>query len=575
MDMTALDKETEKKIESVPVSGLGEAGVLSDSEEIDMGQLLAQEESSADLQESSNGSFLMAKVISISKDGALVDIGRKAEALVPRAEFGLHPPFNVGDTIPVLRIRQQTEGYANVSWRAAREKMAWEEIEEMVQRKMPVQAKVLKEIKGGLAVECENGLKAFMPSSQVDLKPVRDLKGWKGRKVTAYVMEHDHRKGNLVLSRRQWISEENEKKKTATLASLKTGDVRKGTVTGITSFGAFVDLGGIEGLLYIGEIEWAHTAKVSNVLKVGQTIEVKVIKYDPETGKISLSRKVLLPHPWDGVEKKFPAGSVANGKVVSLTDFGAFVEIAPNVEGLLHVSELSWKGENVKPKDLLKVGMAVEVRIISVNREKEKISLSLKRVGENPWDTIREKYPVGSTVKVTVSSLAVFGAFAKLPEGLEGLIHITDFSWAKRVRHAEDVLKVGQEADVQVLEVDPDKEKIAFGLKQLKPNPFKIYSKGAQVKGKVTAMNESGAVVELDPDTEAFVPLSEISNEKYEKPEDLIKVGDMVEAKVIAVDAKEKRIHISIRKLERDLQRAAQAKYSGKTPGPALGDLFE
>lgn len=581
MAVNMTEEKIKKEKEPMPpeVTEISDKETAEDSESSEgmgMAELLAQEESESEQAESSEHSLISAKVVSIVDEGALVDIGEKAEALVPRTEFGQTPPFAVGDTIHVVSLsRGPKGGNRRVSWRAARDRMAWEQIEQIYRSKQPVQVKIKAETRGGLIAECENGITGFIPASQIDVRPSRDLKKWKGQTVSVYVAEFDSRKNNLVLSRKLWVSEENEKKKTETMATLKEGDVKQGTVTGITSFGAFVDIGGVEGLLHIGELEWARTNKVSDVLKVGQKVEVKVIKLDLQAEKISLSRKALLPHPWDNVDKRFPVNSIVDGKVVSVTDFGAFVEIAPQVEGLLHASEISWNAFSQKPQEVLKAGEKIKVKVISVNHEQQKISLSLKRTKESPWDRIEQKYPVGSVAKVTVSYLVPFGAFVRLEEGVEGLIHISDFSWAKRVRHPEDVIKVGQELEVRVLEIDSTKEKISFGLKQLKANPYEAYSKGKRVAGAITEVNDSGAVVEIEPELEGFIPRSEISSERFERPSDVLTVGEKVEAKVILVDPKERKINLSIRQLELDLQRAAEKKYSAKNPRPKLGELLD
>lgn len=546
------------------------------SDEMSMAELLAQQESEIDSSTSPGSSILMARVISFVDDGALVDVGKKSEALIPRIEFGKEPPFAVGDTVPVLESQNRKgDGAFKVSWRKAREQMGWEHIEQAHHRKLSIQAKVKGETRGGLLLECENGIIGFMPASQVDIRLPGNLKKWKGQTITVYVMEYDIRKNNLVLSRKLWLSEENQKRKLETLVTLKPGDIKKGVVTGITSFGAFVDIGGIEGLLHIGELEWSHTNKVSDVVRIGQEIEVKVMKFDPESEKISLSRKILMPHPWDGVEERFTVGSTVEGKVISITDFGAFVEIAPHVEGLLHSSEISWDSFSKKPQELLKSGKVIKVQILNVNREREKISLSLKRTQESPWEKIAEKYPVGSVTKVTVSYLVPFGAFARLPEGVEGLIHISDFSWTKRIRHAEDVVKTGEELEVKILDVNVKEEKISFGLRQIKPNPYEIYVKGTRVSGKITQIIDSGALMEIEPDMEGFIPRSEISQTKIKHPSEVLSIGEQVEAKVTQVDAKERKINLSIKRLELDLQRDAERKYSDQMSRPKLGELLD
>ncbi len=544
-----------------------------ESQEIDMATALAEHEAASKAAIPENASIVMAKVISISDEGVMVDIGEKKETLLPRQEFGKAIAFTAGESIPVYMSRNG--GNARISWRKAVEQMAWEHIEQTKLRNLPISATVQGETKGGLIVECEGILNAFMPASHVDVRPVKDLKSLKGKVFQTYIVEAERGKGKLVLSHKLWLSEENQKKKTETMALLKEGDIRKGVVTGITSFGAFVDLGGIEGLLHIGELEWAHTKKVSDVLKAGQEIEVKILKIDKEAEKISLSRRELLPHPWDKIEERFPVGTAVSGKITSLTDFGCFVEIAPNVEGLLHASEISWKEANPKPKSILKNGQTIQVKIISVSRDKEKISLSLKRTQENPWDTLRKTYPTGSVIKVTVTNLVPFGAFARLPNGIEGLIHISDFSWVKRIAQPQDVLKSGDEIEVKVLEINPDKEKIAFGLKQMKQNPYETYKKGAHVSGKITQVTDQGALMEIEKDLEGYIPLSETSMEKVDSAKKVLKEGDLVEAKVMNVDPKERKLQVSIRQLDQELQRQAVKKYSAKIPRPKLGELFD
>jgi small subunit ribosomal protein S1 len=546
---------------------------LDQTEELSMEQLLAQEEAAAQAQESTEGPFLSAKVVSIIKDGALVDIGLKGEALIDRSEFGDKPPFHVGETISVLRLRGADP--VRVSWKAARDQMSWDEIVICFERKMPIHATIQRDIKGGFVAECENGLRAFVPASQLELKPGADAKKWKNQKITAYILECDRRKGNLVLSRRQWLEEANQKRRAEVLSNLQVGDVREGTVSGIASFGAFIDLGGVEGLLHIGEIEWMKLPKMSQVFKVGQKLQVKVTGFDGETGRISLSRKQLLPHPWDGIEGRFKVGSIVKGKVVNITDFGAFVELEPKVEGLVHVSEISWSKENKKPRELLKAGQEVNVWILAINRAEEKISLSIKRAQENPWAALKAKYPNGSTVKGTVVSFAPFGAFVRLESGLEGLLHVSDISWKKTDKKPEELLKQGQELELKLLNIDVKTGKISLGLKQNEANPYNAYKKGAVLKVKIKELNSGGAVVDLGEDMEGFIPRSEIANEKFEKIEDVVAAGQEVEAKVILVEPKDRKVQLSIRKLDQELQRKAHAKYTGHRPGPLLKDLFE
>jgi len=546
-------------------------------QEMDMAQLLAEHESAAKAKSVDLGSILMAKVISISEDGLWVDTGEKKEAFIPSNEFKKNNFFSPGDTIPVILSTKSGKmgSQTHVSWRKAAEQMAWEHITQSKNRNLPVTVKVIGDIKGGLLLECEDVLTAFMPASHVDIRPVKDLKSFKNKTFTASIVESEPHKGKLILSRKIVLSQENQKKKEEILSRLKDGEVHTGVVTGITSFGAFVDLGGVEGLLHIGELEWARTRKVSDVVKVGQEITVKIIKFDLESEKISLSRKTLLPHPWDNIESRFPIDSQVSGKITSVTDFGAFVEIAPQVEGLLHGSEILWGEPNPKPGAHLKVGQTLLLKIIGVDRQKEKISLSLKRNQESPWKRISENYPPGSTVKVKITHLAPYGAFARLPEGFEGLIHISDFSWVKRIPHPNDMVKSGQEIEVKIISVKPDTEKISFGIKQMKPNPFETYRKGFKVSGSITQVTDQGAHLEIEPDLEGYIPLSEVSIERVDSAKKVFKIGDTAEAKVIAVDAKNRRIQLSVRSIEQDQHRQAVKKYSAHLPRPNLGELLD
>ena len=546
----------------------------ADSQEMDMAQLLAEHDAQSQANQAETGSILMAKVVSVSSEGVMVDIGQKKETLIPRAEFRTDPAFKTGESIPVL-LNSGRKGGQQVSWKRAVDQMAWEHIEQSRARNLPVRAVVIGEIKGGLTLECEGVLEAFMPASHVDVRAVGDLKKFKGEVFQTYIVECDRPKGKLLLSRKLWLSQENQKKKIETLAELKEGDTRQGVVTGITSFGAFVDLGGIEGLLHIGELEWARTRKVSDVLKTGQEISVKIIKFDKETEKISLSRRELMPHPWDNIEERIPAGTEVEGRITSVTDFGCFVEIAPQVEGLLHASEISWKEAMPKPRALFKAGQKIRVKVIGVSRKDEKISLSLKRTLENPWETIKSKYPVGATVKAVIGNLTPFGAFARLPEGIEGLIHISDFSWIKRVAHPQDMVKTGQEVEVKVLDINLGKEKISLGLKQTRPNPFETYRKGVSVSGTITQVTDQGALLEIEPGVEGYIPLAEASMDKTDSAKKIFKEGDRVEAKVINVEPKERKIQLSVRRLDQELQRQAVKKYSATSPRPNLGDLLD
>ncbi|MBI4396351.1 MAG: 30S ribosomal protein S1 [Elusimicrobia bacterium] len=522
------------------------------------------------------GALVTAYVVDVIPQGLLVDVGLKVEGFIPLSEFRslLQPPQR-GESFPVLIKRiDGPEGHPLVSWREARERVHWNRVLQAKEAQAPIEGTVVRQVKGGLILDI--GLEGFLPASQIDRRPVKDTKAYIGQKVQVMVLEMDARKGNVVVSRRQFLEKEASKKQEDTLKTLEAGQVYTGTVTSLSSFGAFVDIGGVEGLLRIPDVSWGRVDKLSDVLSVGQTIDVKVLKYDPAARKIALGRKQLLPPPWDGVEERFPAGRRMSGRVTSLTDFGAFVELEPGVEGLIHQSEFSWKERWAKPQDFLQAGQTVEVQILSVSRAEEKIALSLKRVGENPWEQAAQLYTLGTRVKGTVTHLVSFGAFVRLPNGIEGLLRTEDISWTKLVHHPKDWVSVGQEIEVIVLEVSPSAERISLGLKQFHEDPFVRFKPGDIKSGKVARFTDFGAVVEIEPDVEGFVHLSEIpSEQKLNHPSEGLAIGQAVTAVVTKLQRKSKRIDLSIRKYEHKQERDLLKRYQGRKEGVTLGEMTD
>jgi small subunit ribosomal protein S1 len=522
------------------------------------------------------GSMVTATVVEITSAGVLVDVGLKVEGFIPLAEFRSAPtPPVLGDTFPaIIKRLGGVEGHPLVSWREAREKSHWGDVWKSKESGAVIEGNVVRQVKGGLIVDV--GMEAFLPASQVDRRPVRDLAPYVGQKIQVIVIEMDAEKGNVVVSRRRWLEKDASKKRDETLKTLEVGKVYSGVVTSLTAFGAFVDIGGIEGLLRITDVSWGWVGKLADVLTVGQTIDVKVLKYDATTGKIGLGRKQLLPKPWDGIEGRYPLNSIHRGKVTSLTDFGAFVELESGVEGLIHQSEFSWKERNVVPKDILKIGQEVDVHILSINAEKEKMALSLKRAGENPWVEAAAQYRTGHKVKGVITHMVPLGAFVRLPSGIEGLLRTTDLSWTKTIQHPKDVLTVGQEVEAVVLEVNPSNERLALGLKQLEEDPYAKFKPGAEVTGTVSKLIDAGAFVTLESDVEGFVHISEIpAEDRLNHPSEALKEGQTITAVVVKGQGKGRRIDLSISKYERREERQLLKRYKGTAEGVSLADVTE
>jgi len=547
-----------------------EAPVKHDAD-MSMEQLLAESEA-----QSRPGSLVTATVVEVTPTAVLVDVGLKVEGLIALAEFRGQPkPPAVGDSFPALIKRMGgPEGHPLVSFKEARERSHWTHVVQARDASTPLEATVTRVVKGGLIVDV--GMEAFLPASQVDRRPVKDLAPWVGQKFPVLVLEMDTAKGNVVVSRRRLLEREAARKREETVKTIEAGKVFKGAVTSLTAFGAFVDIGGIEGLLRITDVSWGWVGKLTDVLKVGDVIDVKVLKFDAASGKIGLGRKQLMLKPWDSAPARYPVGSIQKGKVTSLTDFGAFVELEPGVEGLVHQSEFSWKERGVKPRELLKSGQEVFVSVLSVNKEQEKMALSLKRAGENPWVEAARQHPTGSRVKGVVTHMLPVGAFVRLPSGIEGLLRVQDLSWTRTVAHPKDVLTVGQEVEAVVVDVNPTTEKMALGLKQLAPDPYLKFEPGATVEGSVVRLTDQGAFVQLAPDIEGFVPLSEIPSEnRLSHPSEVLTVGQTVAAQVIKGLNKSRRIDLSIRKHDKKEERQLMKRYRNAAEGVTLGDVTE
>jgi small subunit ribosomal protein S1 len=543
---------------------------FEENEEMSMEDLMKDYDASGGV---SSGKEITVTIVGENEDGFLVDLGIKSEGLIPKKEFeeGKIPPqLKVGASVKVKVLN--THGQPILSYKQVVEKEAWDNVEKLYRLGKHAHIQIIKTVKGGFIADI--GVEAFMPISQIDSHYVKEPQKYVGKSYEAIITEFDRRDKKVVVSRRKLLEGEKAAKRASVLESIAEGQILDGTVSKIMQFGAFVDLGGIDGLLHVGELAWYKVKKVEDLLHEGQKIRVQVTKVDKTNGKISLSMKSLATNPWDSVQERFPVGLIMKGKVSLLTDYGAFVELEQGVEGLLHISEYSWNGDDAEFRRNVKVGNEIEVKIVEVNQEEKKIALSVKKMQPNPWDEIFRHYAPGTRVKGTVSNLMPFGAFVKLPEGIEGLVHISDFSWTKKIRRPEDAVKKGDEIEVMVLEVNPQKEKISLSIKHAQPDPYKKYKVGTVVSGKVVRTAEFGAFIEIEPSIEALIKNIEASSVKQDRDKQILKEGDEVEAKIIKVDVKDRKIEASIKKLEFDREKELVKKYANASERPSLGDIL-
>jgi small subunit ribosomal protein S1 len=498
------------------------------------------------------GSIVEGGVVAVQAEGVVVDIGYKSEGIVPREEFALEElsALKVGDRFLVyLEEREDADGNMILSKEKADRMKIWGDLERIFEKAEVIEGKVLTKIKGGMMVDI--GIKAFLPGSQIDLRPVRDLDALIGKTFQMRIIKMNHRRSNVVVSRRVVLEENRDRRKQQAMATLAEGQIIDGQVKNITDYGAFIDLGGIDGLLHITDMSWGRVAHPSELFMVGDRVKVMILKYDRETGRISLGVKQLKPDPWMQVEEKYSVGSRVRGRVVSLVDYGAFVELEAGIEGLVHISEMTWSHEIKHPSKLVSVGDQVDAQVLNVERKGRKISLGMKQMAANPWEVVESKYAVGAIIEGKVKSLTEFGVFVGLEEGIDGLIHISDLSWTKRVTHPGDLFKKGQAVKAVVLRVDKEKERLSLGYKQLTPDPWEHdiptrYQVGQDVQGKIVKITDFGAFVECEDGVEGLIHVSEMALEG-QRIDERHKVGDEVAARVIRVDAGERKIALSIR----------------------------
>ena len=537
----------------------------SSDQQLDRAALAAlYEETFKNLEE---GTITEGRIVAVTKDKVVVDIGYKSEGMIPNDQFSTEELQNikVGDRLQVyIEECEDADGNLVLSKEKADKMKIWEELEKLFNDGKSIDGKIVARIKGGMMVDI--GVKAFLPGSQIDLHPVRDLDGLVGRTFPLKIIKINHRRGNVVVSRRVLLEETRDSKRKTTLSTLKEGQLIHGVVKNITDYGAFIDLGGIDGLLHITDMSWGRVGHPSEMFNIGDKVEVSVLKYDRETGRISLGLKQKSADPWTGVASKYAIGTRVRGRVVSLTDYGAFIELEPGVEGLVHVSVMSWTHEVRHPSRVVSIGDQVEAAVLNVDSASRKISLGMKQTAPNPWDMVEGKYAIGTHIDGKVKSLTDFGAFIGLEEGIDGLIHISDMSWTKHIKHPSELFKKGQKVEAVVLRIDKEKERLSLGYKQLKSDPWddeipNRYAVGDVAVGKVSKVADFGIFVELDGGVEGLIHISEAGLDQQAKLEEKFKLQDEVTAKIIKVDREERKIALSLRDHQMDSDRRTVDEY--------------
>ena len=525
------------------------------------------------------GEVIEGTVLKVSASEVIVDVGYKSEGIISINEFldeNGEVTVQPGDAVDVLLERtEDREGHIVLSREKAEKMKIWDDVEKAYTDRRVVIGRVIERIKGGVAVDI--GVRAFLPGSQIDVRPVRNLDALKGQELRMRVIKVNKKRGNIVLSRKVLLEEENAEKKKETLANMAEGNVMQGVVKNLTDYGAFIDLGGIDGLLHVTDMSWGRAQHPSEIFKVNDEVEVIVLKFDPSTERVSLGYKQLHADPWASVTERYPVGQRLSGKVVSLTDYGAFVELEPGVEGLIHVSEMSWSKRVKHPSKLLTVGDTIESMVLGVDPEARRISLGLKQIEANPWHELAQRYPVGSRINGTVRNLTEFGAFVEVEDGIDGLIHISDMSWSKRLAHPSDVLKKGDEVEAMVLNVDPDSQRLSLGLKQLATDIWDDFfgnnRVGDVVEGKVVRVTNFGAFVELAEGIEGLIHVSEFDADHGGQEE--IKVDETIKMRIIKLSPDEHKIGLSIRALKSDDYETNWQNYANtESPEVTLGDHF-
>ena len=529
------------------------------------------------------GAIVPGTITEIRQNEVVVDIGGKSEGVIPAHEFGDLGELQIGSQIEVLVIKlEDVGGNPILSYDLAQQKKNWENIVLKCQEGAVVPGRVKTKVKGGLIVSI--GVDSFLPASHIDIQPPKNLDQYLGQTYDFKVLKINLDRKNIVLSRRELLEEQRSQKRRDLLDSIQPGQLRKGVVKNITDFGAFIDLDGMDGLLHITDMSWGRIAHPSEMVKQGEEIEVMVIEVNREKERVSLGLKQTKKNPWDDIDHKFPVGARIRGKVVNLVPYGAFVELEPGVEGLVHITEMSWTKRIAKPSDLLKVGQELDAVILGLNRDEQKISLGLRQLEANPWDMVKHNYPVGARVRGKVRNMTTYGAFIELEEGIDGMVHVSDMSWTRKVNHPSEVLNKGDEIDAIVLDVDPGQQRISLGVKQLSDDPWsdidRVFRVGDVVEGKISKITTFGAFVEIKDGIDGLVHISQIQEERVDKVKDVLKPGQPVTARVIKIDRDERRLGLSIKaaNYSADQLEAEAATYDSMKSGTDLmnlGDILD
>ena len=561
-EVNTKEPETTESMESVMIDELTDLERELEEQLAETSMEMLFDESVEDYKE---GEVVSGKVVEIGEDRVLVDIGYKSEGVVPIGEFSMPDQLNIGDQFDFfIEEPENDNGMPVLSKMKADRIKNWEKIQLIYEEDGVIEGVITRRVKGGLKVDI--GIDAFMPASQLTFRPTGDLEKFIGERLELKIIKLTKRRRNVVVSRRKLLEEQRAGEKARLLETIAVDQVLTGEVKNITDFGAFVDVGGIDGLLHVTDMSWGRVKHPSQLVQVGQKIDVMVLSFDPESERISLGLKQMSENPWKTAVERYPVGSVVRGRVVSMTDYGAFVQLEEGIEGMVHVSEMSWTRRVRHPNELLQMDQEVDVMILTVDPESEKIALGIKQTQPNPWQQISERYPEGSIVKGTVRNLTEYGAFVQIEEGIDGLLHVSDISWTKKINHPSEVLEKGQEVEVKVLSIDPEVEKISVGLKQLETDPWlQVIEKhpiGSHVEVEIAKLVSFGAFARLDNGIEGLIHVSELSTDRVQKPEEVLKVGDKVLAKVISVGAVDRKIGLSIREYQRDLDKELMGDHS-------------
>lgn len=560
----------------------GKQSTQANSEELSFAELFEMEENNTVVQV---GDVAMGTVIGTVDDFLLVDVGDKAESYIPKSEFRLEEgeEIQIGDVFEVFVERRKEEGGLLLSREKAIAIKVWEKIAEIQEADGVIAGRIDNRVKGGMSVDI--GVPAFLPYSQIDLRPVKDLDALIGDQMEFKILKFNKKRNNVVISRRAILEEERQKLREEMRSKLEEGQIIKGAITNITDYGLFIDMGGMDGLCHITDLSWGRVSHPSKLYKVGEELEVKVLKYDRENDRVSLGVKQLREDPWETVTEKYPVGEKTKGKVVSITDYGVFVELEEGVEGLIHISEMTWSKKPRHPSKMVSVGDELEIMVLNIEKETKRISLGMKQLLPNPWDLVTENYPVGSVIEGKIKNITDFGVFIGIEEGIDGLIHVSDLSWTERIKHPSEKYSKGETIQAVVLKIDKDNERFSLGIKQLVPDPwqeaYNTYPSGTVVEGEITNVTDFGVFVKLEEGIEGLVHVSELSKDKVKTPVGMYQVGDVLKAIVINVSAKDRKIGLSVKTLEGDDEDTAVEKFkkaekvASESAPSTFGDLLK